>query len=105
MAEYAFSPESGTPKRDELQPLYSQTPLIGRSFWPNVSNFGNCLYLPYDLLGCTSRFSHFSTWVGTANENKHLPEMAIKATWKLQADILCYKPHMKMTPQQKLVFT
>lgn len=63
MDESAFSPESRIPKRDELQPLYSQTPLIGRSFWPNVANFGNCLYLPYHLLGCTSRFSHFF-WVG-----------------------------------------
>lgn len=39
--------------------LWSQTPLIGHSFWPNVANFGNCLYAPYSLLGCTSRSSHF----------------------------------------------
>lgn len=77
--ESAFSPESGIPKREELQPLYSQTPLIGRSFWPNVANFGNCLYLPYNLLGCTSRSSHFSKWVRTADENKRLPGMVIKA--------------------------
>lgn len=66
-------------RREMSSNLSTHRPLfIGRLFWPNVANFGNCIYLPYNLLGCTSRLSHFSTWVRTANEKKNLPEMIIK---------------------------
>lgn len=67
-------------QRERSSNLSTHRPLfIGRSFWPNVTNLGNCLYLPYNLLGCTSRLSHFPKWVRTADENKRLPGMVIKA--------------------------